>query len=409
MKRIIVLLILVVVQNAFADVMHTVYFNESDLRFSKSGNFDVLNMKKMPLMSVAEKKSELGKPDMPFTFVHLLIPQGQDVESIMINSTTRQINGSFNIKPQVKSGSSEVSIDNSVYMIDAIYPSKVVEYVRSDNFDGVNRIVTLKVYPCQYLPMRKKVVFNANINFNLNLKAGKAIKRDVKYRPVFTQKFFDSALQSIIDNPQDFSKYASSPVINFPMTGKISTIPPDSCYDYVIITTSTLSSYFDPLKNWLKRKGYSVSVATTQYIYGNYSAETISTNIPDDYAAKIRNYLATQRQNGTGWALIGGGYDSGNFIVPSRYGWRYDDTDDTDDIAPADLYYTDFDGDWAVDADSRYGEEEDDDVDYGPEMWVGRIPCTSSSDIQNWIKKRIDYEQNPGNGSDAYLKKSIMG
>src|SRR5690606_37972739 len=160
--------------------------------------------------------------------------------------------------------------------------------------------------------------------------------------------------------------------------------------DYVIITTSALSSYFNPIKNWLQRKGYNVSIVTTQYIDANYSKETVSTYIPNDLAAKIRNYLSIQRSNGTGWALIGGGYEGGEFgefIVPARCGCTQKDSSRSEYNAPSDLYYSDFTGNWALDNDTLYGENGDDAVDFGPEMWVGRLPCIYSTDIQNWTRK----------------------
>ncbi|RKY45668.1 MAG: hypothetical protein DRP88_07170, partial [Candidatus Neomarinimicrobiota bacterium] len=48
-------------------------------------------------------------------------------------------------------------------------------------------------------------------------------------------------------------------------------------------------------------------------------------------------------------------------------------------------------------------EKNDDDVDYNPEIFVGRVPCTNRKDIENWIEKVLNYEMDPGNGDYGYL------
>ena len=115
------------------------------------------------------------------------------------------------------------------------------------------------------------------------------------------------------------------------------------------------------------------------------------------------------------WALLGGDH----MVVPVRYGTGANNTwtgSRTDDYKiPADLYYSDFNGDWDVDGQDpdgiyRYGEPQDY-VDDNPEIFVGRLPCTNSQDIEYWTEKLITYELNPGNGDYSYLTNTfwIMG
>lgn len=51
----------------------------------------------------------------------------------------------------------------------------------------------------------------------------------------------------------------------------------------------------------------------------------------------------------------------------------------------------------------RYGEPTEDNIDDNPEIFVGRLPCSSTQDITYWVEKLITYEQNPGNGDLSYL------
>lgn len=133
-------------------------------------------------------------------------------------------------------------------------------------------------------------------------------------------------------------------------------------------------------------------------------------------------------ENGTVWALLGGDYS----IVPIRYGcgWNNDCWNGYYSCCyeneppyctycselytykiPTDLYFADFNGDWDADSDEYYGQPSDDNPDYNPEIFVGRLLCSSSTsiqDIENWTEKIIRYEKNPGSGDFNYLTKSFM-
>jgi hypothetical protein len=129
----------------------------------------------------------------------------------------------------------------------------------------------------------------------------------------------------------------------------------------VIITSSALASNFDEFIKWKKRKGVPVGVVTTNEIYVNYSGDLISGI--NDNAGRIRQYLYDAWQHGTVWALLAGDHT----IVPVRYGigtsnWYAGI--DTAYIIPADIYYSEFQGDWNIDGDSHYGESYGDNPQY---------------------------------------------
>ena len=48
-----------------------------------------------------------------------------------------------------------------------------------------------------------------------------------------------------------------------------------------------------------------------------------------------------------------------------------------------------------------------DDVDFYPEIYVGRIQPQNEWDVRNWTRKLLQYEKNPGNGDFAYLTKGF--
>ena len=46
-------------------------------------------------------------------------------------------------------------------------------------------------------------------------------------------------------------------------------------------------------------------------------------------------------------------------------------------------------------------------MNYSPELFVGRLLCENSRDIENNTDKLLGYERNPGKGDFAYLKKAF--
>src|SRR5690606_15586828 len=224
-------------------------------------------------------------------------------------------------------------------------------------------------------------------------------------------------LLSMVDNPEDVGKYQVKAI----QLGKTSSVLTDPHYDYVIITTSSLSSAFEKFVNWKTRKGLSVLVRNISDILSDYPNGDQISGI-SDAAGSVRQYLHDlYYSNGLSYALFAGDKNS----VPFRYGcgtnntWDWVHWDGSQWVTsynlyriPADLYFCDFNGDWNVDgADgdgiTRYGEIDDDDPDYSPEIYVGRILFQSQQEILNWTEKLIEYEQNPFAGSFNSINKIL--
>ena len=267
----------------------------------------------------------------------------------------------------------------------------------------------------QYLPHFNQLIFSSTIEITLEMEVTDAPALNVHTRIPSNQALYDNILETIVDNSQDIPTYQGDHSIE-------QTEYTPGYYEYVIITTDALKNNFDKFIEWKKRKGINIGLVTVEYILSHYSGDLIS-GIYDD-AGKIRQYLKDAYEEGTVWALLGGDYT----IVPIRYGcgqncdsWNYDCCNppncnppcsaiDTYKI-PADLYFADFSGDWDVDSDEFYGQPYGDNPDYNPEIFVGRLLCSSSTaiqDIENWTEKIIRYEQNPGDGGYDYLTKSFM-
>lgn len=170
-------------------------------------------------------------------------------------------------------------------------------------------------------------------------------------------------------------------------------------YEYVIITSSQLLSAFEPFAQWKKAKGYNVGIVCIDDILTN-SFLTLGdelSSIADD-AGKLRQYLIHSYDSvQTKYVLLGGD----NTIIPIRYA-----STDLSDSIPTDFYFAELNCNWDANHNGKYGENTDY-VDYGSEVYVGRLLCNSVEEVKNWTKKVLRYEINPGSGDFSYLGRAL--
>lgn len=115
------------------------------------------------------------------------------------------------------------------------------------------------------------------------------------------------------------------------------------------------------------------------------------------------------------WLLIMGDTQ----LIPIRYIYNPDGQIVNDHEAvgnaylkPTDFYYADLTGDWNIDGDQYWGEDGKynqldgkPEVDYYPELYVGRFPADDVTELQQIVTKTMIYEQrlNPGPWMNRYL------
>jgi len=138
----------------------------------------------------------------------------------------------------------------------------------------------------------------------------------------------------------------------------------DPLYNYLIICSSKYDTVFERLKNWKMKRGFKTKIYNTEYIFANSSGR--------DDAEKLRNFIKTEYESsGIEYLLLCG--DRGTVPVRKLYfmecgaGYYPDE-----DSIPADIYYTNLEGDFDFDKDGTYGEMEDS-CDLTPELCGGRI------------------------------------
>jgi hypothetical protein len=157
---------------------------------------------------------------------------------------------------------------------------------------------------------------------------------------------------------------------------------------YVVVTERRLQGAFMPLVQARTRAGLSAAVVTIESIEQAYPAGV-------DRAERIRMFLKDAHANGTQWVLLGGD-DS---VVPMRRArLRLGLPGLPGDLdLPTDQYYACLDGTWNADGDAFWGEnpgpgEPGDDVDFFPELYVGRAPVHDAAEAVEFVRRTLAYE-----------------
>jgi hypothetical protein len=377
---------------SFAGILEKeVYFNVNDLSFSKIKGYDLVTLKG------CKSTVEVGAPLLPRAAFSLLIPQNAEVVNVEVISLENEvISGKYEIyptqppRPFIKGTVPPfVEPKKDIYGQDKPYPEKIIESPHTGSMGGY-RLASLHIFPLQYIPAEKKLVFYSRIRLRVNYETTAHL---LKMKTEKQNKIFKEGVKNLILNPEDIGIFEPPVGFNHSLD-----LLPDTI-EYVIITVDSLASTFQELADWKTKKGVPAKVVTLDSIYDNYMGA--------DNAERIRNFIIDANSSwGTIWVLLGGQCDNewGQEIVPRRnVYYKLVDGDEYDTI-PSDLYFSDLDGDWNADGDWVYGESTDD-VDLYSDVFVGRAPVRTVSQTETFVKKILTYEKRPPSG---YQKKILL-
>ena len=343
-----------------------------------------------------------GAPAVPFKTAKILIPYGEEVDNIQVTPAEKNYLGKFLIEPGQKpmpigkEGGEITPLNETIYNSMAPYPENIYSNVCVQWKKGY-QILVLNLYPLEYIPKSKDVSYFEKMTVT------------VKTKPAPPTELFRGLPEDredtlrIIDNPEEAGTYDSEVKLQ-----KSSPLPQEQ-YDYVIITNEELKNAPEPnfqtLADWKNSRGVATTIVTTEDIYSTYSGI--------DNQTKIRNFIRYAYLNwNTEYVLLGGdadgadvGGESGDNIVPVRELWSFYEKE-----IPSDLYYASLDGSYDSDGDGIYGEPNDgpggEEVDLMAEVYVGRAPVDSPSELSNFVNKTISYEST--SIDDSYLKDTWM-
>ncbi|MEA3409121.1 MAG: C25 family cysteine peptidase, partial [Candidatus Eisenbacteria bacterium] len=338
-----------------------------------------------------------GAPALPVEYLRFVIPSDARVANLVVSVEELELSGDYRVapaQPEVPIGETPqwVGEDASIYGSDEPYPAVRVEYL-GDGFLGGFRIASVAVYPLQYSPRSGRLVLATDISVEFELESDADRSRPRRRMTANSEELYRKVVAGMVENPEDMTGRLSGVEIvdGVGPEGFLPRYTPSlegSPVEYVIITSDDFVPYFQPLADWKTQKGVPTVIRTVSWIEANYQGGV-------DTTERIRFFIQDAYESwGTTFFLLGGDTN----IVPVRYGWSmyYDGWD-----VSTDLYYSDLDGNWNQDGDSKFGEGHaggtapGDSVDLYPDVFVGRAPAASTVEVETFVTKILDYEKNP--------------
>ncbi len=334
-------------------------------------------------------------PALPFKVINLAIPPDLEPSEVQCEIIKERLLGRFLISPvqppSVLSKPDAQWVDGSeeIYGANSFYPAKAIGKI-STGFMGETKVLAVTLVPFRWNPQTKELRAIEELRLAVRFQSP-SNNRDLR-RLNPTPVAISRACRKVVVNPEDIERFTGGiqgsglerQEAIFDKDLAFSNLP-QGTYEYVIVTTGSLVSAFEPLVDWKITKGLTATCVTVEWIDANYDGE--------DTQAKIRNFIKDAYQNwGTNWVLLGGDTN----IIPSRtvYAMDCEMGGVAGNRIRCDLYFADLDGTWNANGVSPYGEVSDS-VDMYPEVFVGRAPAENYLEAQVFVEKVITYEKNP--------------
>ncbi|OYT52719.1 MAG: hypothetical protein B6U72_07555 [Candidatus Altiarchaeales archaeon ex4484_2] len=362
-----------------------------------------------------------GEPILPLKTVKLLVPPHSRVLDVDVEGFDEEI---IKLKGVVEPGQTPVPISSKkkfrvtspsdeIYSSSREFPSEdFVVPVGVQDMRGY-RILFVNLNPVKYSPSENTLSYYARMTVTLTLEEPESKALEKKPVGLFRNKRVDEdAVRGVVDNPGEIRSYKS--VDESDGMKSTSLVNSSESYDYVIITDNTLNSSagaytFHNLSVWKNSRGVDTTIVTVEQIMADPDYECNGTfgdgcSIPEynDTAAHIRNFIKDAYLNwGVTYVLLGGDVS----VMPARgfYGYVASDPPENDTNIPADQYYAALNGSWNADNDSLWGEY--DEMDLLEEVYVGRAPVETDTELSNFVRKTIHYESL--SNEVPYLQKAL--
>ena len=333
--------------------------------------------------------SNSGEPNLPSKGANILLPPSSKVANIeLIGNNIVKLGETLDIDPipntipinNVKITEKLVK-NKEIYENDELFPGRLFTKVGVQSFRGFD-ILVLLLHPVQYNPVSGELFYYQDLNVivHTTLDTPNNLFRGLNEDKLEVMKK--------VDNPQTAELYFSSTHHEQHFF--------DS-YDLMILTTDSLKSSFEPLKDAHESKGQSTVIKTL-------------TDVGSSNTEDIRDFIRDAYMNwGVNYVLLGGDAD----VVTARILWvegMDENTTHYETYMPSDLYYSCLDGPYNYDGDNQWGEPEDGEgggeVDLYADVHVGRACVDDTSDVNNFVTKTVAYiNKDP---EDEYLERICL-
>lgn len=167
-------------------------------------------------------------------------------------------------------------------------------------------------------------------------------------------------------------------------------------YDYLVISTPALYAALGDWVSYRQSQGLAIQFADINSI--------LATQLGANDAEKMRNFMVTEyMMQPFTYLMIVGDYDTVPvaFLTPEPNGY---------DTVPSDFFYSDLTSNWDSDNDGRYGEyssgigEGDWEIDFTPEIFVGRLSTNSATEVSAIASRIVAFDSS----NEPYKSKALL-
>lgn len=385
MKLLFVLSVAVAMVCHAGELTVSVPFQGSDLRVESEGLFTSVTLPDMPSVMVQ------GAPALPVMPVRIALPTGCAATSVDVASISWEtIPGCYDVQPSsgcvpISAGIDQVQSlpDPHIYGRDAWFPGSPVQLVNSSVFWGIP-IAYVKVNPVRWNPASRTLEVISSLDLDVTFTEDESV-RLVSRRTESSERTAMEIMRRLVLNPEGVSG-----------SGAALVAPKDLTWgQYVIITHPDYQAQAQELADWKTAKGIPAAVYTTTWVQSQYSTA--------DLQQDMRAFLTDCRDDGTDYVLIFGDDDK----VACRDALLVGSESFTEE-APSDLYFADINDTapgadlWNCNGNNTWGEvpypyqypqpSGYDQVDYHPDLWVGRASVNTAGEADIFLDKVFIYE-----------------
>ncbi|MCD4701794.1 MAG: T9SS type A sorting domain-containing protein [Candidatus Aegiribacteria sp.] len=368
-----------------SEISINIPFNETEIRITNMDSFMEVTAPGFPSTDI------VGFPSLPVMPVRIAMPTGCCAVSIEIIEADYR---TFRTGPELVLPTTlpvPVSLpvlttpaqpDPAFYGSDEFYPDRIAELSGSSVLWGIP-VAYATVYPVRWNPSSGELQILSNLQISVQYHSDNSAIL-VRRRLFSSELRSQEMLRDLVVNPLDVSPSGASFVDAKDLTYG----------QYVIITIPEYETAMQELADWKTSKGIPTSVYTTDWIQGQYSF----LDLPQD----IRAFLTDCRDEGVDYVLIAG---DDSRVVARRA--KLDAGSNTE-YSPCDLYFADINDSypgedlWDSSGNHVWGEAADD-VDYHPDLWVGRATVASSAKAELFVNKVLFYEHRPSTFDTASI------
>jgi len=302
-----------------------------------------------------------GRPELPVLSRLIYIPDGTDykiriseVKSTRLHPSAKKMKGILYPAQESDTKSSiqrkkDFKMDRALYDSRKTIPADTVKIETAGSVRG-NNLSNIIITPVRYNPKTNslEVITSMKIEItNISIPGGKS-----EIQPSESQLFIESLNKSVLN----YSKGEVIPGFS------------DKPVRMVILTDTTFKKFLAPFIKWKTQKGFNLTVLYRGKKYAGESYTEIKTTLTNLYKSlsPAPEYLL----------IIGDTkripyYGSGNIT---------------------DMYYGEFDGNG----------------DYMPEMFIGRLPVSDTTQLKNVINKIIQYEKYQFTSQNTFQSRALI-